>query len=131
MKNILFFAILFFAVTNASAQQKKLITDTYAGFIPAKKCTEVFMELTLTHERYSDEGTYTLKQRCPSDKDGIYTEGEWTVLRGDATNENATVVELGLKGNWHFRREKNGNLQLLDSTLHVVGETGRYILKKR
>jgi len=59
------------------------------------------------------------------------TKGEWTVLRGDATDENATVVELDSKGMvLYFLRKKDGNLQRLDTSLHAMKPASGYMLHK-
>ncbi len=131
-----------FSFFEASAQKstapKKdsvVLTDIFHGNSPTKKFGNE-AQLVLKHCPYCDMGTFALTAThaysivCNS----TTINGEWTVLKGSATNDNATVVELDMtdgKPLYYYLRLKNGDLQQLDSTLHEIKPQSKHLLKKQ
>jgi hypothetical protein len=71
-----------------------LITDLFKGIIPMNG-NEMITELILMHKPYADMGNFILfETNKKGGKGTVETRGNWTVLRGSATDENATVVEI-------------------------------------
>ena len=100
----------------------KIIYDCYKGDMP------VATVLILQHLPNHDEGRFVLEEK----KDTVVqVKGDWTVLRGDATDEDAAVVELDTeKKLWYFLRKKNGDLQQLDPSLHMMKPESDHLLRK-
>ena len=110
-----------------------IITNTYTGIIPLKK-QRCPARLILKHCRYCDEGTFaiTANPRVTLTCTSFGFSGEWTVLRGSAIDENATVVELDGKGTtFYYLRHKNGDMQQLDSLLREIKPIKNYMLLKQ
>jgi len=108
------------------SKKPRMLYEVYTGSLP-KDHRSQYTQLILQHQcRYCDEGTFVFK----AGKDEL--KGEWTVLRGSATNKNATVVELTAKNkSLYFLRRKDHYLQQLDSTLNILKPAGKYLLKKQ
>jgi len=104
--------------------------DDFKGLISLRD-SNIITDLTLQHEAYADMGTFILGGLNHSS--GIMSLGDWTVLKGSATDDNATVVELdqGRIPIYYFLRLKNGDLQQLDSTLHEIQPAAKHILKRK
>jgi hypothetical protein len=103
------------------ASDSMRFTDTYKGNLNGVKTT-----LELRHCHACDYGIFTL-----TEKDKAIT-GEWTVLRGDATDRNAVVVNLyAEKRDWYFLRTNKTTLQKLDSTRGRIAPKEKYILRKK
>jgi NlpE N-terminal domain len=100
-----------------------MIIDRFKGSIAIKDSLWV-TELMLEHQLFADDGTFTLRETLEKPvktNAPVETKGDWTVLRGDATNENATVVEIDGAGKTQFYlRLKNEDLQRLDASLHKL-----------
>ena len=132
---------LFSGSIAANAQENKkpkLINDEFNGTISASSDVEIATALKLTHEPYADDGTFLLNEVYDNSKtkskNALVREGEWTVLKGSATDENATVVELDDKNQkpiYYYLRLKNGDLQQLDNTLHIINPVTAHMLAKR
>lgn len=129
--------VIAFCLLNASAYAAEgdTLTDTFKGTIAAKGCSGVRVTLQLRHERYADDGLYTLTEQYCNRPKATVLRGSWTVLRGDAVDENATVVELWDEATnspaRHYLRLKNGDIKLLDEKLRLMKEHGNYVLKKQ
>jgi hypothetical protein len=110
-------------------QKDVMLKDIFRGNIPANGY-ENTTELVLEHQKYYDIGAFTLSE---TSKSGTLTrKGQWTVIKGSAKDENATVVELDIAGNTeYFLRMKNGNLQKLDTALREIKPVGKNILVKQ
>jgi len=110
-------------------QNDVILKDIFRGNIPANGY-ENTTELILEHQKYYDIGAFTLSE---TSKSGTLTrKGQWTVIKGSAKDENATVVELDLTGNTeYFLRMKNGNLQKLDTALREIKPASKYILVRQ
>ena len=126
--------VLFLFGGSAYAGDKDTITDVYKGLLAAKGCKGVNTTLSLRHVKYADDGSYTLTEKYCDYPKATVIRGEWTVLRGDATNENATVIELydavTNKPVRHYLRLKDGSIKMLDDELRAIKGKGNYILKK-
>lgn len=131
----LILVIVFCLISNGMyAGQGDTLTDTFKGTIAAKGCDGVKVTLQLKHEPYADDGLYVLTEQYCRRPKAMVLRSSWTVLRGDAENENATVVEL-----WdevanspirHYLRLRNGDIKVLDDKLRAMRGKGNYVLKK-
>jgi copper homeostasis protein (lipoprotein) len=81
---------------NQSPVTGSLLLGTFQGTLPCADCPGIQTELSLYHPNlYTDEGTYVLKLTyLDRAVEPIVTQGEWTILRGDAADENASVYQL-------------------------------------
>lgn len=67
----------------------------FTGVLPCADCPGIRTELTLTRKAPGwAEGTYSLSETYLERGGPRVTTGEWTTLRGDADDEDATVYEL-------------------------------------
>jgi hypothetical protein len=67
----------------------------YAGDLPCADCPGIRTELTLTRKAKGwAEGSYSLSETYLERGGPKVTTGDWTTLRGDATDENASVYQL-------------------------------------
>lgn len=136
MRMFLLTVLMLFFTFLVEAQRRQaggMLNDKFKGSIlPWSGERNDSVLLSLWHEQYADMGSFELNEHCRGAE--LVMVGEWTVLRGDVTDENATVVELdgkGLKPLYYFLRLKNGNLQQLDTTLREMKPTSKYILRKQ
>ncbi len=138
-KQVLTVLILMLSLVVVAQQQKKgtLLNDKFKGNISVGGDDAATTSLTLQHEPYADMGTFTLTEfyRATQFEKATtnVTTGEWTVLKGSAKDENATVVELDAnhKRMLYFLRLKDGNLQQLDVSLHEIPPASKHILRKQ
>lgn len=110
-----------------------VITDIFKGMI-SEKNKAYATELSLQHKPYYDMGSFalTITPAESVNNQSLVAQGEWTVLKGSAKDENAVVVEIDTKGKTlYFLRLKNGNLEQLDSTLHEMKPVRKYVLQKQ
>ncbi len=119
----------------STPEADSLLTDTFSGLIPFKKHRDP-ARLILKHCRYCDEGTFAIvaSPRVTFTCTSFKFSGKWTVLRGSATDDNATVVEIDAPapiGLLYYLRLKNGNLQQLDSLLREIKPIKNYMLLKQ
>ncbi len=137
--SLIIIGLLFTAQVYAQQEKKPLLNDKFKGNIAVSGDDDYAnTTLSLQHVYGADMGRFTLDEVYPGNKFSkpahITTEGDWTVLKGSATNENATVVELDAKGGkrvLYFLRLKNGNLQQLDLSLHELPPASKHILRKQ
>ena len=91
--------------------------------------------LVLEHCRFCDMGKFILygvNAAASANNMPFEIRGAWTVLKGEAADENATVVEIdGKKDTMYFLRLKNGDLQKLDAKLREIKPATKYVLRKR
>jgi hypothetical protein len=110
--------------------QRGIIKEVFKGLI-ANDGQNIATVLTLSHLPYADDGDFTLSEtyKDVNKKEQILnTIGDWTVIKGDAKNENATVVEIEAPQRiMFFLRLKNGNLQKLDTSLREIIPAVKYI----
>src|SRR4051812_11035247 len=135
-KMLTLWAILLF-ILPAYGQKKQpgAVQDTYSGST-TNNGARVPAELVLMHNTpHEDYGTFTFTEQYKGAVAKI--TGEWTVLRGDAKNRNATVVELDAPSfgvphkSLYFLRRKDGVLQKLDSSLHEIKPIEGNLLRKQ
>ncbi|OJW77844.1 MAG: hypothetical protein BGO69_00010 [Bacteroidetes bacterium 46-16] len=110
------------------------LTDVYKGILSTKTGKGLVTELRLSHEPYADEGTFVLIEKYAGYPNAGVLKGQWTVLRGSATDKNAVVIELyngtGVPER-HYLKLKNGTIKMLDEKLMPIKGKGNYILQKR
>ena len=126
------YAVTAFAQSDKTTE--KMLTDTYKGKVPLDNARYV-TQLVLTHCRFCDEGKFILRETkmesTPGDKP-IEIKGDWTVIKGDAENQYATVVEIDAgKDTLYFLRWEEGNLQKLDAQLREIKPVTKYLLRKQ
>ncbi|WP_304187995.1 copper resistance protein NlpE [Phenylobacterium aquaticum] len=79
----------------ALTAQVEPMSLAFAGTLPCADCPGVRTELTLTRKAAGwAEGTYRLVETYLDRGPPIVTKGDWTTLRGDAVDDDATVYEL-------------------------------------
>jgi len=142
LRSLLTIAVVFLMLPVVAQEKKEvLLNDKFKGNIAAIGGDDndyASTTLVLHHKQYADMGTFTLDEIFPGTRieKGAHntTTGDWTVLKGSATDENATVVELNAGGGkrmLYFLRLKSGNLQQLDFGLHEVKPAAKHILKRQ
>ena len=140
MRRSLFVAAIAFCFSLAAFAQKKdalagkekMFTDTFKGQVQIDD-TRFITGLILMHCRFCDMGKFILQEAIMDAMDKpSEIKGEWTVLKGDAVDENATVVEIDSKNDTlYLLRMKNGDLQKLDAQLREIKPVAKYMLRKR
>jgi hypothetical protein len=137
-KSLINFLLLVSFSAHAQEQKKVLLTDKFKGNIDVGGDSYATTTLSLQHEPYADMGTFTLDEYYPGTQfekpAHNITPGDWTVLKGSAADENATVVELDARKGGrvlYFLRLKNGSLQQLDMSLHEIAPVSKHMLKKQ
>ena len=103
----------------ARAAPAEPMSWSFAGDLPCADCPGLRTELTLTRKAAGwAEGTYKLVETYIDRGAPFTTTGDWTTLRGDATDPDATVYELNPdkpESARHFLRIGN------DEALKVLG----------
>ena len=79
----------------AAAPAPEAMTMVFAGDLPCADCPGIRTELTLTRDApYSGDGKYKLVETYIDRGAPVTSTGVWGTLRGDATDEDATVYLL-------------------------------------
>lgn len=79
----------------AQALAREPLVLRFSGVLPCADCPGIRTTLTLTRKGQGwAEGTYRLSETYIDRGPARVTTGDWTTLRGDAADENATVYEL-------------------------------------
>ena len=143
MRTALTALITFISITAAFAQGRvmphkhttkrdSLYTDNFNGAIYYGTNIN-HLQLALKHCQYCDDGTFTLVETVQGTaKTSDPVTGSWTVLKGSAKDDNATVVEIDIPGRTlYFLRLKSGNLQQLDGKLREIEPVEKHILRKQ
>jgi hypothetical protein len=107
--------------------------DIFRGVLPDGHDSIITL-LQLDHKLYHDEGTFNLDEsykktggRLPS----VKSQGFWTVLKGDADDDDATVVEVdGEDYQQFFLRRNDSTLQKIDATLHIIEPAEAYLMRR-
>ena len=77
----------------------------YAGVLPCADCPGIRTELTLTRKAKGwAEGSYSLSETYLERGGPHVTTGDWTTLRGDAVDPDASVYQLDPD---HTERQRN------------------------
>lgn len=110
---------------NGRDGRKEIVHDVYRGNID-NLSGKVETCLILEHAgQFVDDGQFILVEGK------MTTKGDWSVLRGDAKDHNATVVELyNTQRSVYFLRRKDGALQKLDSQLMELKPVDNFLLRK-
>jgi uncharacterized lipoprotein NlpE involved in copper resistance len=95
---------------------------SFVGNLPCADCPGIRTELTLTRDApYSGDGHYKLVETYIDRGAPFTSTGVWGTLRGDATDEDATVYELNPEkseaARRHFKRIGDEALQALGKDL--------------
>lgn len=79
----------------ALTAQTEPMTLTFSGVLLCADCPGIKTELVLTRKAAGwAEGTYRLTETYIDRGAPFVSTGDWTTLRGDATDDDATVYEL-------------------------------------
>lgn len=115
-------------------ESRNKMVETYTGILPCADCSGIETHLTLWHDEFVAEGKYELKQNYLGVSKGGQTRfvylGEWTTLRGNNANPDATIVELMNvhdSSSVYFMRE-GANLLMLDQNQNVIKSKLNYLL---
>jgi copper homeostasis protein (lipoprotein) len=97
----------------------------FSGTGPCADCPGIATELSLWREGgpYADMGHFTLRESYVGRSAApLLSKGSWTVLRGDAEDENATVYEIDPdKGApRYFLKQAENSILPLDSKLKRI-----------
>ena len=124
--------------TNAAiGPSAKILSEIYRGTLPCADCSGINTELTLQHHPNAAGGTYLLKETyvgAKSNNDStVETKGNWTTVRGNATDPDATVIEL--TPDKHVEERffilKKNKLLMLDRQLKEIISKLNYALNKK
>lgn len=111
------------------------MTLRYAGDLPCADCPGIRTELTLTRKaRGWAEGSYSLTETYLERGGPKVTTGDWTTLRGDAIDPDASVYQLDPD---HPERQRNFlrvgddlELKVLDKDMKALPATLPVTLKR-
>lgn len=110
-----------------SIAPEPLVLGPFIGVVACADCPGIATELTLIRRgEFVAEGTYQLKETFLDHGAPVVATGEWTTLRGDATDENAVVYELDPdkpQGARHFLKVGERELRVLDGDLRERPKT--------
>lgn len=108
----------------------------YIGTLPCADCEGLQTEITLTKKgEYTDEGTYVVSQTyLGKSEKPLITKGNWTMIRGDAQNPNASVFLLnpddpGLSV--YYLKVGDTEIEMLDNDLKKINSPFDMTLKKK
>ncbi len=112
-----------------------LLLGTFQGTLPCADCPGILTELSLYHPNlYTDEGTYVLKlTTLDRDVKPLVAQGEWTILRGDAADENASVYQLEPdhpEKSTYYLRVNSNELRQLDKDEKEMTSKLNFTLKR-
>src|SRR5215472_12817258 len=103
---------------------------TFAGILPCADCSGILTELRLYTEQPSGQPTrYELTETYLGARDGggsLSTTNRWGLLRGTASDADATVVQLDLgriDARRNFVRVGDDELRLIDRNLKEIPQT--------
>jgi hypothetical protein len=108
-----------------------LLLGVFKGTLPPG----VETELSLYHPNlYTDEGTYILKTSpAGSNTPPLVTRGDWTMIRGDAADENASVYQLEPdhpEKSVYYLRVNSGEVRKLDQDEKEIKSKLNFTLTK-
>jgi len=116
----------------------RYLVGTFEGVLPCADCEGIRTRLTL-HANGPDDftsATYALVETYLGTSDGVQrvrAEGDWALLRGDATDPEATVYQLdpGRPSTQRsFRVLDEHRIELLDRDRHPIRSTLDYTLTR-
>ena len=111
------------------------LLGVFRGVLPCADCPGIETELTLYHAGpYVDEGTYSLKLTYRDRAVQPYvSRGDWTMIRGDAKDENASVYQLDPdhpEKSLYYLRVHPNELRQLGRNLKEMGSPLHFTLKR-
>ncbi len=111
------------------------MTLRYAGDLPCADCPGIRTELTLTRKAKGwAEGTYRLTETYLERGGPNVTTGDWTTLRGDAADPDATVYQLDpdhpVRSRNFLRVGDDLELKVLDKDMKALPATLPVTLKR-
>jgi copper homeostasis protein (lipoprotein) len=122
---------------NSSSAPKgsPMLLGLFKGVLPCADCPGIETELALYHPNiYTDEGTYRLKLTyLDRNVKPVVTQGDWTMLRGDADDENASVYQLEPdhpEQSAYYLRVNSNELLQLDKDEKKIGSKLNFTLKR-
>ena len=113
-----------------------VVKEVYEGTLPAASCPGIEYTITIHHYENSGDGVFHASLNYLEAENGqdrrfdIY--GRQYTLRGDAADENATVIQLKSfdgKETLNFRKLDN-QLQMLDTELNPIDSELNYTLEQ-
>ena len=113
-----------------------VVKDIYKGTLPAASCPGIEYTITIHHQEHSGDGVFQASLNyleAENGKDKCYNiYGRQYTLRGDASDKNATVIQLvPFDGSetMNFRKTE-GKLEMLDKDMKKIDSKLNYTLKK-
>ncbi|MEI9977500.1 MAG: protease inhibitor I42 family protein [Edaphobacter sp.] len=124
---------IFVTVQGALAQQSG--GETYSGVMPCADCSGIKTGLTLKRDAQGAPGEFTMSETYLGRPAAgtLKTSGTWTIVRGDATDKNATVYQLhpsGSSGGTSYLLVDANTLRLLDGNLGELPASLPHTLKR-
>ncbi|PSL49413.1 copper homeostasis protein (lipoprotein) [Chitinophaga niastensis] len=126
-----------------SASLNSITTDTaewitYTGKLPCADCEGIITTLTLHQQQKNPDFQFKMKETYQGMKSGKETtfssEGTYSILRGNAIDPNATVIQLNPDKDRNLQRffEQVGEneLKMLDKDQHTIESSLNYSLKR-
>lgn len=132
------FSVRVQVTSGAPAAGEAVLVGLYRGMLPCADCSGLDTELKLyAKSRFDMSNAFyveTRTYRASRDGDVTYSDrGLWTVLKGSATNPNATVYQLnpdGSQGAQSYLLKENGTaLEQLDRELKPIDTKMNLTLK--
>ena len=118
-------------------QMEASLTSVYEGVLPCADCEGIATSLTLSqYEPNRSEGTFQLGETYMGEGGSSFaSEGVWTTWRGNAVDENATVVVLNPDSpddeQRYYERMGGNELRLLDRNLNPIESDLNYVLTRK
>ena len=122
-------------VAEADTAHERMVS-VYEGTLPCADCAGLKTVLTLFAKPGWAEGTYKLRETYLATRDGdktFQTSGQWTTLKGDATDDNASVYQLNPDDSTkarNFLRVSHDEIRTLDRELRVIRSPMNLSLKR-
>ncbi|HET9870257.1 MAG TPA: copper resistance protein NlpE [bacterium] len=118
------------------ARDPALLWGVFTGVTPCADCPGIRTELSLYHSGpFVDEGAYELELTyLGRNVKPFVTRGDWTMIKGDAADENASVVQLDPdhpEKSTYYLRIGPDELRQLDRDLGEIDSQLNFTLKKR
>lgn len=113
----------------------QLVTETYAGTLPAASCPGIVYRISISHYEHSGDGVFQASMKYLEAEDGkdrmYYFQGRQFTLRGHADDPDAVVIQLvSFDGKEMLNFEKMGTkLVMLDRQMHRIQSDLDYSLE--
>jgi uncharacterized lipoprotein NlpE involved in copper resistance len=122
-------------VAQADTARERMVS-VYEGTLPCADCAGLKTVLTLFAKPGWAEGTYKLRETYLATRDGdkmFEASGQWTTLKGDATDDNATVYQLNPDDSTkarNFLRVSHNEIRTLDREFREIQSPMNLSLKR-